>query len=155
MLSLILLLWPALAALVVLMVKGESTKHIALGAALVEFGLAMSMLGGFDPAGGLQYQFSIPWVAQAGIHFTLAVDGITLLMVLLTVFLVPLIILSAFNHPYRNPSAFYALILFMQSGLLGVFMAMVLSRLSFYASIRVSGTRGETPRVTRILKGRG
>lgn len=106
------------------MVKGETTKHIALGAALIEFGIAMMLLGGFDPAAGMQYGFTIPWVQQAGINFSIAVDGITMLMVLLTTFLVPLIILSSFNHPYRNPSAFYALILFMQTGLLGVFMAM-------------------------------
>jgi NADH-quinone oxidoreductase subunit M len=51
-------------------------------------------------------------------------DGISLLMVLLTAFLIPLIILSSFKHDYKNPNTFYALILFMQTGLLGVFVAM-------------------------------
>ncbi|RYZ49835.1 MAG: NADH-quinone oxidoreductase subunit M, partial [Sphingobacteriales bacterium] len=124
MLSAILLLWPVLAALLVLMLKGETARKVAFGAALVEFGIAMVTLAGFDPNGGLQHAVSMPWLAEAGIHFSIGIDGITMLMVLLTVFLVPLIILASFNHPYRNPSAFYALILFMQTGLLGVFMAM-------------------------------
>jgi NADH-quinone oxidoreductase subunit M len=50
-------------------------------------------------------------------------DGIALLLIMLTTFLVPLIILSSFNHQYKSPSLFYSLILTMQFALVGVFSA--------------------------------
>ena len=66
----------------------------------------------------------VPWIAKAGIYFTAGIDGISMIMVLLTTLLVPLIILTTFKHQYKNASAFYALILFMQAGLLVVFTAL-------------------------------
>jgi len=51
------------------------------------------------------------------------VDALSLLMVLLTTFLVPLIILSSFNTNYEKPHSFYGLILMMQMALIGVFTA--------------------------------
>jgi len=59
-----------------------------------------------------------------GIRFHAGIDGISLITVLLTNLLTPLIILAAFKHDYKNAGAFYALILFMQTGLLLVFTAM-------------------------------
>jgi NADH-quinone oxidoreductase subunit M len=50
-------------------------------------------------------------------------DGISLLLVLLTTFLVPIIIFSTFNKEYKNPKLFYSLILLMQTALIGVFVA--------------------------------
>jgi len=47
-----------------------------------------------------------------------------MVMVLLTTLLVPLIILTTYQHQYKNAGAFYALILFMQAGLLVVFTAL-------------------------------
>ncbi|WP_460921111.1 complex I subunit 4 family protein [Pontibacter brevis] len=125
MLTAIILFWPALAALVVLLMKGQAARTVAFGAALIEFVLALVALAGFNTASGsTQMALSFPWVESAGIGFTIGMDGISLLMVLLTTFLVPLIILSSFKHAYKNPNAFYALILFMQSGLIGVFVAL-------------------------------
>jgi NADH-quinone oxidoreductase subunit M len=53
-----------------------------------------------------------------GIYFSAGIDGISMIMVLLTTVLVPLIILTTYQHQYKNANAFYALILFMQAGLL-------------------------------------
>ncbi|WP_089320202.1 complex I subunit 4 family protein [Pontibacter ummariensis] len=125
MLTALLLLWPALAALLVLLIKGPGAKKVAFVAALAEFALALVATSYFNiENGGIQLALSIPWVESAGIRFSIGMDGISLLMVLLTTFLVPLIVLSSFKHDYENPNAFYALILFMQTGLIGVFMAL-------------------------------
>jgi len=125
MITALLLFWPALAALLVLLVKGEGAKKVAFMAALVEFALALFAISGFNTgSGSTQLALSFPWVEQAGINFSIGMDGISLLMVLLTTFLVPLIVLSSFSHRYKNPNVFYALILFMQTGLIGVFVAM-------------------------------
>ncbi|AKQ44420.1 NADH dehydrogenase [Rufibacter radiotolerans] len=125
MLTAILILWPAVAALLVLLVKGQGAKKIAFGAALVELVLGIYAWINFVPANpGTQFLLNLPWIETAGISFKVGMDGISLLMVLLTVFLIPLIILSTFKHTYDRPSSFYALILFMQSGLLGVFTSL-------------------------------
>ncbi len=66
----------------------------------------------------------LPWIPKAGIYFNAGIDGISMIMVLLTTLLVPLIILTTYKHQYKNANAFYALILFMQAGLLVVFTAL-------------------------------
>jgi NADH-quinone oxidoreductase subunit M len=70
-----------------------------------------------------QFAFNIPWITSLGLNFSVAVDGISLLMVLLTNVLTPLIILSSFERDFQRPSAFYSLILTMQAALVGVFVA--------------------------------
>ncbi|PTX14637.1 NADH dehydrogenase subunit M [Pontibacter mucosus] len=125
MITALLLFWPALAALLVLLIKGQGAKKVAFVAALVEFALSLFALSAFDTqSGALQHKLSLPWIESAGISFSIGMDGISLLMVLLTTFLVPLIILSSYKHEYKNPHVFYALVLFMQTGLIGVFVAM-------------------------------
>jgi len=122
--TVILLFLPLFAALVLLFFKGNSVKNIALFFALAELVVAAIMVSGFHSDATYQYVIDYPWIADFGIHFKAGVDGISLITVILTTVLVPLIILSTFKHQYSNPSAFYALILFMQTGLLLVFTAM-------------------------------
>lgn len=123
MLTLTLILLPLVAGLVLLGLNGRAVKRVALIAALVELALALYVVYGFQPNTATQYAFSADWIGSMGIRFAVGIDGISLLLVLLSTLLVPLIVLSTFHHAYRNPSAFYALILFMQSALVGVFTA--------------------------------
>lgn len=122
--TVILLFLPLFAALVLLFFKGNSVKNLALFFALAELVVAAIMVSGFHADATYQYVVDYPWIADFGIHFKAGVDGISLITVILTTILVPLIILSTFKHKYSNPAAFYALILFMQTGLLLVFTAM-------------------------------
>jgi NADH-quinone oxidoreductase subunit M len=124
MITALLLFWPALAALLVLLIKGQGAKKVAFIATLVEFAIALFAIVNFIPDATTQFALDVPWVERAGIGFSIGMDGISLLMVLLTTFLVPLIVLSSFKHDYKDPHVFYALILFMQTGLIGVFVAM-------------------------------
>ncbi|MCO5936993.1 NADH-quinone oxidoreductase subunit M [Mucilaginibacter sp. RB4R14] len=120
----ILLFLPVLAALLVLLVKNEAAKHAALFFAVIELGLAGYFLAGFVPDASVQYGLDLPWIPQMGVYFKAGIDGISMVMVLLTTLLVPLIILTTYKHEYKNAKAFYALILFMQAGLLTVFTAL-------------------------------
>ena len=123
MLTLTLILVPAIAALLLPLLKGQGNKYAAFAAALAQLAVALYAVSQFDPAAGTQFAFDYPWVASLGIHFSGGMDGISMLLVLLTAILVPLIILSTFGHSYENPNAFYALILAMESALIGVFTA--------------------------------
>src|SRR5688572_6134760 len=124
MLTALLLFWPALAGLLVLLMKGEAAKKVAFGAAVIEFLIAVYAAVAFEPNAATQFEINQPWIQNAGINFHIGMDGISLLLVLLTTFLVPLIILSTFKHLYNNAGTFYALILFMQTGMIGSFVAL-------------------------------
>ncbi len=120
----ILIFLPVIAALAVLLFKNAAAKHAALALSIVELALAGWFLSQFVPDASSQFGVEVPWIPKLGIYFKAGIDGISMIMVLLTTVLVPLIILTTYKHQYKNAGAFYALILFMQAGLLLVFTAM-------------------------------
>ena len=120
---LLLILFPLVVAIATLFAK-ENARRVALLGALIEFGLSVVMLIQFNPNGGRQFMMDYWWIQNLGISFKIGVDGISMLLVLLTTFLTPIIILSSFSHQYKNPSLFYSLILLMQMALVGVFVAL-------------------------------
>lgn len=123
MFTLTLLIIPIVTALVVLIINAENAKKVALVGALANFAVALVAWLQFSTDSMVQFAISYDWLPAAGIKFSVGMDGISLLLVMLTSVLIPVIILSSYNHKYKNPSAFYALILFMQTGLIGVFVA--------------------------------
>ncbi|GAB2696167.1 NADH-quinone oxidoreductase subunit M [Mucilaginibacter koreensis] len=120
----LLIFLPVLAALIVLFIKGNAAKNAALLFALAELVLAAVFVAKFVPDASTQFAVDAPWLPQLGVYFSAGIDGINIIPVMLTALLVPLIIVTTFKHNYSNPSAFYALILFMQAGLLLVFTAL-------------------------------
>ena len=121
---LLLLFLPLVGAIITSLLKGNSAKLSALGFALVSLCVTIGLLTQFTPDATTQFAVNYPWIQQLGINFHAGIDGISMITVILTNVLMPLIILSSFKHEYKNASAFYALILFMQSGLLLVFTAL-------------------------------
>jgi NADH-quinone oxidoreductase subunit M len=124
MITLLLIFFPLVAALMLLLVKGEQVKKIALGAAIVEFAISMFAVFQFQKNADTQFELNYAWIKSMGINFHVGMDGISLLLVILTTFLVPIIILTSFSKQYKNPSAFYSLILAMQFALIGVFVSL-------------------------------
>jgi NADH-quinone oxidoreductase subunit M len=120
----ILIFLPVIAALAVLLFKNNAAKHAALTFAVAELVVAGVFLSRFVPDASFQFVTDLPWIPKFGIYFNAGIDGISMMMVLLTTLLVPLIILTTYKHQYKNANAFYALILFMQAGLLVVFTAL-------------------------------
>src|SRR3989441_5214504 len=119
-----LIAWPAIAAVVVLAAPERWAKHIALAASLVEFAISVPLWWVFQPAAGIQLQLDVPWIPDWGIHYTVGVDGISLFMVLLTTFLVPLSVLGSYRYITTRQRAFYALLLVLTSGMVGVFVSL-------------------------------
>ncbi len=120
--ALLLLFLPALFAIVSLLM-GKSAKIIALLGSLVQ--LLFSIFVVFNLTSSSEpLIFKTDWIPSLGISFYLEMDKLSLLLILLTNILVPLIILSSFsNRPYSDNAPFYGLVLFMQSALVGVFGA--------------------------------
>ncbi|WP_345948744.1 NADH-quinone oxidoreductase subunit M [Mucilaginibacter sp. PAMB04274] len=119
-----LLLLPLLAALALLFIKGNAAKNAALFFSVAELALGAYFVTQYTPDASLQFVTDFAWIPKLGIYFTAGIDGINIIPVILTVLLVPFIITSTFKHDYKNASAFYALIMFMQFGLLMVFTAL-------------------------------
>ncbi|MEJ0057234.1 MAG: NADH-quinone oxidoreductase subunit M [Bacteroidota bacterium] len=117
-----LIFWPLLVSLILLTVRFKNARELALTASLIELAVSLLVVLQFDKTADVQFGVNVPWIASLGINFNAGIDGISLLLVLLTTVLVPFIILSSFSGPER-PSAFYGLILMMQMALVGVFTA--------------------------------
>ena len=123
MLTLFLIFYPIVAATLILVFGGERIKQAALVAALVELAYAGCAFLGFRADASSQFGFDYAWIGALGIRFSAGIDGIRVLLVLLTRLLVPFIVLSTFNRTYKQPATFYALMLYMQAALMGVFTA--------------------------------
>lgn len=120
--SLIFILIPFLTAALLLLARPGASRQLALGAALLNFAATLNCLG-CDYSQGMNCTFSVPWVPGAGISFSLGMDGITLIMLLLTNLVAPLIILSSWNRSYDNEPRYYGLVMLMLGALNGVFLA--------------------------------
>src|SRR5881628_2483724 len=119
-----LIAWPAVGALVVLIAPPRAAKHLALAASLAELALSVPLWWTFVPSGGMQFQLDAPWIPAWGIHYTVGVDGISLFLVLLTTFLVPLSVLGSYTYITTRERGFYALMLMLTSGMVGVFVSL-------------------------------
>src|SRR6058998_3526983 len=119
-----LLAWPLVAALVVVLAPPRWARHVALATSLVEFAISVPLWWTFAPADGMQCIIDQAWIAAWGIHYTVGVDGISLFMVLLTTFLVPLSVLGSYSYITMRERGFYALMLVLTTGMIGVFVAL-------------------------------
>ena len=123
----ILTLVPFLGGIVIAGLGAERknlVRGLALAASLVGLGGALCMWLHFDPkSGGLQFVEKFDWVPSLGIQYFLGVDGLGLLMVLLTAIVTPLAILASWRMDDRA-HVYHALILWLQAGLFGTFTAL-------------------------------
>ncbi|MDW8310556.1 MAG: proton-conducting transporter membrane subunit, partial [Verrucomicrobiales bacterium] len=114
-------------------------RRVALGAALGALGLALGLWQGFDAASGeLQFVERHDWIPSLGVSYFVGVDGLGLLMVLLTALLVPMAMLAsrgatapqaasetggAVSVPLARAHLYLSLMLFLEAGLFGTFTA--------------------------------
>ena len=108
--------------------SAENAKRVALIVSLVTLALVVAMALNFDTstAGDLQFEEVYPWIPYFGVHFAVGVDGIALTMVLMSVILVPLVILAAWNEHTDHPDGgrgYFALVLALEAMMIGVFAA--------------------------------
>ena len=108
--------------------SAETAKRLALGFSLATLLVVAAMALRFDTsqAGGLQFEEVHPWIPRFGIHYAVGVDGIALALILMSVILVPLVILAAWNeHEDRSDGGrgYFALILALEAMMIGVFAA--------------------------------
>jgi len=114
---------PAIFALFVLWIPNvQLAKWVGLLGAGICFLATLHMGYYFQPEVGLQFVERYAWLPQWGISYFVGVDGISLLLILLTSFLTGLLLVGAWRVE-RSTRAFFALLLFLESGMLGALMA--------------------------------
>jgi len=125
---LILTFFPLIGLPILLFFREEQKNAIRWSALLVSlatFGLSLWVLTRFQPEAGLQMQINLPWLNVAGtqISFQMGIDGLSILLVLLTAFLTPLAILSTWESVTERVKGFMMFFLMLETGMLGVFLA--------------------------------
>jgi NADH-quinone oxidoreductase subunit M len=121
--------FPLVGVLVLLFLRQEQKnliRWVALVTSLITFAISLAVLAYFNPAvAGLQEVVDIPWIPIAGweIHFYLGVDGLSILLVLLTTFLTPISILSTWTAVEDRVKDFMLFFLLLEVGMVGVFLA--------------------------------
>lgn len=123
MLILFLIFFPLLTGLLLVALGDRLSKQVALVGSALEWLVSVVALLFFTKDATVQYVVNVPWVRSIGLNFSVGMDGISLLLVLLTTSLVPLIILSTYQTEPARKAPFYGLILLMETALVGVFTA--------------------------------
>jgi NADH-quinone oxidoreductase subunit M len=106
--------------------RKNTIRWVALGTALLDFALSLWVLALYNPQAGMQLEVKQAWL-QVGtiiINFHLGIDGLGLLMLLLTTFLTPLAILSAWSAVKERVKGFMAFFMLLEVGMSGVFVSL-------------------------------
>lgn len=121
MLTLALILIPLAGSILVFSLPVMAARLAAFLTSILQLILTVFITCNFEKNSDVQLVFNSTWIPSLGLNFHVGMDGISLLLVLLTSVLIPFIILSSFGETSNKPSVFFALILLMQSALVGVF----------------------------------
>lgn len=121
--------FPLLGILVILFLKAEqknTIRWVAVTTSLITFVISLVALARFDASNpNLQLVTDVPWIQVAGwnISYHLGVDGLSILLVLLTTFLTPISILSTWSAVEERVKDFMLFFLLLEVGMVGVFLA--------------------------------
>jgi len=119
---------PLAGAAALLLVKTSSSASIkvaGLSVSLATLGTTLLLWSNFDPAApGFQMESSIPWVSSLSISFHVGIDGMSLLLMLLTAFMTPLALLGSWNSIEKRLKEYVIMMLLLETGILGVFASL-------------------------------
>jgi NADH-quinone oxidoreductase subunit M len=103
----------------------QAWRWVGLGGTLLTFLLSLQLWAGFDPAqGGYQFLHRVPWIPAYGIHWFVGIDGMSLLLIMLTTFLMPLVLIASWNDIKKSTRSFIFFNLFLETGMLGAFVSL-------------------------------
>ena len=117
---------PLLGAFLVFFVRNvEAVKWVALTTSMAVFFISLPLFFQFDKTTHLmQFAENYNWIQSLDIHYTLGIDGISLLLVLMTTFLTPICVLCSWRSITDRVKEFMISLLVMETGMLGVFCAL-------------------------------
>jgi NADH-quinone oxidoreductase subunit M len=100
-------------------------RAVGFGSTCATFLLSLRLFALFDPTdAGMQFIEYAPWMAEYGIHYFVGIDGISLLLVVLTTFLVPIVLAASWSDIERSVKSYVFFMLFLETGMLGAFVSL-------------------------------
>jgi NADH-quinone oxidoreductase subunit M len=123
---LVLIFFPALVGILIGLVKNEDNAYrIALATTIALCVPALALLAKFDFTQGAvtQFEHSIPWVPGLGLEFSIGSDAVSLLLILLSVLLGPIVVLASKTAITKDRRMYYAWLTVLQGAMVGVFAA--------------------------------
>ncbi len=158
----LVLFLPLGAALALLAVPGreqEGVRRLAFSASLLVFLLSLPLAAQFPAGeGGWLFEVNQPWIESPPIRFHIAVDGLSLWLVLLVTFLTPLAMLASWRSIHTRVKEFFFLLLVLETGMIGVFVSLdlflfyVFWEVSLVPMYLIIGVWGHGRRVYSALK---
>lgn len=123
----VLILMPLVGALVVAVVPRAQVRPVGLAFALATLALGLLIASRYDASAGMQFEETHTWIEALGVHYALGVDGLGLLMVLLTVAIVPPVLLASWKESDapggRGSRSYFAWVLGLEATSLAVYTA--------------------------------
>ncbi|HJW83052.1 MAG TPA: NADH-quinone oxidoreductase subunit M, partial [Anaerolineae bacterium] len=106
--------------------REEAIKRVALVFSTLTFVLSLGLLfGGFDiQRAGFQFEENVPWIPAWGINYHVGIDGISILLVLLTTLLMPVAILSSWTAIHDRLREYMIFMLLLETAMVGVFVSL-------------------------------
>jgi|SRR5579863_3147877 len=119
---------PLIGCILLLFLKKEDHKKImytAFGVSIVDMFFSLLLLFGFDSSqAGMQFVERFSWIPTLGVDYHFGIDGISLLLILMTTILSAIVVASSFSAIHERVKEYYVSLLFLQAGMLGVFMSL-------------------------------
>jgi len=114
---------PLLGSILTLLLPQQAVRKFALVFSILVFAASLALVG---PAGsgGETWVTNVPWIASPAIRYHVSLDGLSLWLVLLSTLLTPVCVLVSWSYIQHRPKEFYAFLLLLEFGVVGVFVAM-------------------------------
>ena len=121
----IMLLLPIIGALGVVVSSGRAARSLALWTSLATFGASIVAAVNFGVWGTGEFGLvsSIPWMSEVGISISIGADSVSMMLVLLTTFLMPLAVLGSWTAVNERLKEYYGWLLLIETAMIGVFLA--------------------------------
>ncbi len=111
-------------ALLVPRTQPQMTRMLTLGISLLTFVLSLGLATSYQYGqSGQQFVTDVVWIPHPEIHWHVGIDGLSLWLIILSTFLTPIAILISWNSIKERPKEFFAFLLMLEFGLVGVFSA--------------------------------
>ncbi len=122
MLLLPILLIPLVTAIITYF-SGKNARYAALGGSLLSLAYTLFLLHTYNTSGQETITFSVSWLPQLGVSFSLMMDGISLMLTILASIVMPMVIYASWNRDYEDRHVLYALMMLMDAAMAGSFIA--------------------------------
>ncbi|MEN8183816.1 MAG: NADH-quinone oxidoreductase subunit M [Myxococcota bacterium] len=100
-------------------------RGMALASSVLTFLVSVRLFLAFDPTRpGYQFVEQADWLPEFGIRYFVGIDGISLVLVALTTFMMPIVLLASWNEIQRSVKSFVFFMLFLETGMLGAFVSL-------------------------------